>query len=80
MGYEHDTYYFDRHGTMSSSQSPESVLRVNSVEHDTYGRPSYTAAVIELGGAKEALNALRPSRPHKELSAIEDAIRHHERS
>lgn len=78
MGYERDTYYFDRLGRMTSNPSSDSVLEVRSVEHDVYGNPSFSASVIDLPGAKEALPVLRRQRPYKECSAIEEAIRQKE--
>ena len=75
MGYERETYYFDCEGQMSHSQSSNSVLEVTSVEHDVYGNPSYSASIIDIKGAKEALPILRQARPYKEYAAIQDALR-----
>mgnify|MGYP003638174525 CR=1 FL=1 len=64
MGYERDTYYFDRRGQMTSNKSDDSVLVVHSVEHDVYGNPSFDASVFDVEGAKEALPILLQERPH----------------
>lgn len=75
MGYERDTYYFDKNGQMSTKRTDESVLVVNSVEHDVYGNPTFDASVLDVEGAKEALPVLRQTRRFREYSAINDAIR-----
>ena len=75
MGYERDTYYFDSNGNRSHSKLNDSVVSVTSVEHDTYGNPSYFASVIDLTGAKSALEFLKNSRSGDEYFAIQDAIR-----
>lgn len=74
MGYERNTYYFDRLGEMTFDRSSDSVLEVSSVEHDVYGNPTYSASVLDVTGAKEALPILRLKRPWKECRAIADAI------
>jgi len=75
MGYERETYYFDHEGKMSDRQLSNSVLKVTSVEHDVYGKPSYSALIIDIRGAENALPILRQTRPYKEYAAILDAIR-----
>lgn len=77
MGKERDTYYFNRQGQMTDRSG--AVIQVDSVEHDVYGNPSYTASILDLAGAKEALPLLRKSLNRKEVSAIDSAIRSHEK-
>ena len=73
VGYEHNTYYFNRSGDFSHEKKIDSVIVVESVEHDVYGNPHFTAIVLDLAGAKELLPKLR-GRNSREISAIEDAI------
>lgn len=80
MGKEHSTYFYDRHGQPTNEGSGTAVIRVHSVEHDVYGNPSFTASILDLAGAKEALPLMRRQIHHKEALAIASAIRDHERS
>lgn len=77
MGREHNTYYFDRNGQKKYDKSIDCVVEVTSVEHDTYGRPSYSARILDIGGAQDALPTLKRACSSEEYYAINDAIRSH---
>lgn len=79
MGKERDTYYFDRRGQVTWNRSDASVIQVDSLEHDVYGNPTYSASILDLEGAQEALPLLRAQRHYREVSAISWALRSSEK-
>ena len=73
MGYERDTYYFNSHGKMTGNPSENSVLVVNSVEHDVYGNQTSPRLFLMSKGRRKRFPFLdksdltRNARPLKML-------------